>query len=278
MTPQAKNFSGGKEPDAGLRKRYAKGKLQQEAQRASATVSECDQLLARLRKLGASGSGSKLLDLGCGTGRLTIPLAKRGYDVYGTDINSDVVSIARDKAQEGNVSAHFTVAQAETLPFSDDIFEICIADSVLEHVADWKKTLDEVARVLKKGGIAYFDAANAFCPIPTEVKYIPFYGLIPGRLRRWITSVLVARCPSLVGYSPTPAQHWFTPTGLRKALSRAGFNRSWDLFDITTKDDIPPRYRFASPLLILLKKIPRLYVRDVAHLPLSAVRLFCQKG
>jgi ubiquinone/menaquinone biosynthesis C-methylase UbiE len=274
------DFSGkGKgQADAEGRKRYTERKLQQEAQRGSAAASECEQLLVYLCRLKASGLVSKVLDLGCGTGRLTIPLAERGYEVHGTDINSDVIDLARDRAQKGHVFAHFAVSRAEQLPFNDGVFDVCIVDSVLEHVADWKRTLDEVARVLKKGGIAYFDVANALCPFPTEVKYIPFYGLIPGRIRRWITDIIVARFPRLVEYSLTPAQHWFTPTGLRKALSRAGFTQSWDLFDVATKNEIPPKYRFASPLLPLLKKIPRLYIRDIAHIPFSAVRLFCRKA
>jgi ubiquinone/menaquinone biosynthesis C-methylase UbiE len=272
------NLSREHETNTGLRRRYAEGKLQQEAKRPSTAASECEQLLARLRRLEAGGLGSKVLDIGCGTGRLTIPLAERGYDVCGTDINRDVIDIARDKGRKSKVSAHFVVAQAELLPFSNGVFDICIVDSVLEHVTDWKKTINEVARILKTGGIAYFDAANALCPFPTEVKYIPCYGYIPKRIRRRITNFVTTRFPSLVEYSPTPAQHWFTPSGLRKALSRAGFKRSWDLFDIMTKDEIPPKYRFAGPLLPLLKKTPHLYFRDVACLPLPAVRLFCQKG
>lgn len=277
MTPVGENFSRKNEASIELRRRYAEGKLQQEAQWARTAASECEQLLVCLRRLEPGDPGSRILDLGCGTGRLSIPLAEKGYDVYGTDINRDVVDIARDKAQKRKVPAQFMVARAELLPFSNGVFDMCIVDSVLEHVADWKKTIDEVARILKTGGIAYFDAANALYPFPSEVKYIPFYGYIPERIRCWITSILVARFPSLVGYSPTPAQHWFTPTGLRKALSKAGFKRSWDLFDVMTKDDIPPKYRFAIPLLPLLKKIPHLYIRDIAHVPLSAVRLFCRK-
>jgi 2-polyprenyl-6-hydroxyphenyl methylase/3-demethylubiquinone-9 3-methyltransferase len=277
MVMVGEDFRQRNEDSDSFRKRYAEEKLQEQARRAGAAASDCEQLLTYLRRLGASGPGSKVLDLGCGTGRLTIELAERGYDIYGVDINGDVINIARNKTREKNVSAHFTVALAEFLPFSNGIFDICIADSVLEHVNDWKRTIGEVVRVLKPGGIAYFDAANALCPFPTEVKYIPFFGYFPGRMRQWMTNIIVARFPSLVDYSLTPARNWFTPTGLRKALSQVGFKQSWDLFDAVTKEEIPQRYRFARPLLPLLKKTPKLYIRDIAHFPLAAVRLFCQK-
>jgi ubiquinone/menaquinone biosynthesis C-methylase UbiE len=278
MIPITENFPRGNGCDEKIRRCYVERKLRQEFQQSTATTSECEQLLVYFDRLKSPGPGSRVLDLGCGTGRLTIPLAKSGYDVTGTDINGDVVNIARDKAKKENIFAHFTTSQAELLPFRNGVFDICIADSVLEHVKDWRKTIEEVGRILKPGGIAYFDAANALCPFPTEVKYIPFFGYIPKKIRSKITGLIVARCPSLVDYSPTPAQHWFTPTGLRKALFRAGFKQLWDLFDISTKDEIPPRYRFARPLLPLVKKIPHLYIRDITHLPLAAVRLFCRKG
>jgi 2-polyprenyl-3-methyl-5-hydroxy-6-metoxy-1,4-benzoquinol methylase len=278
MIPMHDNLTGKDSADSGYRKRYTEEKLQEQARKASAAASDCERLLTYLRRLKAPGPGSKVLDLGCGTGRLTVELAERGYNVYGADINLDVIGIAKDKANNRNVSAHFAIAQAEFLPFNSGVFDICVADSVLEHVADWKKTLAEVARVLKPGGIAYFDAANGLCPFPTEVKYIPCFGYIPAKIRRWITGIIVARFPSLVDYSLTPAQYWFTPTGLRKAVAELGFKKSWDLFDIVSRDEIPHRYRFASLCLPLLKKIPHLYFRDIAHFPLLAVRLFCQKG
>ena len=259
-------------------KRYAERKLQREARHPNKTNSECERLLVYLQRLGASGPGARVLDLGCGTGRLAVELAERGYDIYGMDVNSDFMDIAQDRARKKMVSAHFAVAAAELLPFGNGFFDICIVNNVLEHVVDWKKTLDEVARVLVPGGIAYFDAANALYPLPTEVKYIPFFSYIPGVIKQRILSVIVARFPSLVEYSPTPARNWFTPTGLRKALSKAGFNHSWDLIDIITKEEIPSKYRFASPLLPLLKKSPQYYVRDLAHFPLAGVRLFSRKG
>ena len=265
------------EASAEARRRYVERKLQRGARRPRASASECERLLVYLHRLEAPGPGARVLDLGCGTGRLTVEMAERGYDAYGIDVNSDFIDIGRNEARRRMMSTHFAVAAAELLPFRNGFFDICIVNNVLEHVVDWKKSLDEVARVTKSGGIAYFDAANALYPLPNEVKYFPFFPYIPSRLRRWILNLIVARFPKLVGYSITPARNWFTPTGLRKALSRVGFRHSWDLIDIITKDEIPPKYRFASPLLPLLKKSPRLYIRDLAHFPLAGVRLFCQK-
>jgi ubiquinone/menaquinone biosynthesis C-methylase UbiE len=267
----------GRSTDAETRKRYLEGKLRSEARRPDKAASECERHLRYLHRLGAAESGVRVLDLGCGTGRWTVEIAERGYDTYAIDINSDFVETTRDRARKKNVSAHCAVARAEMLPFSDGFFDIAIANNVLEHVADWKKTLDEIARVTKPGGMAYFDTVNALYPLPTEVKYIPFFSYIPGRIKQWLMDIIVERYPSLVSYSSTPARNWFTPTGLRKALSGVGFNNSWDLIDVITKEEVPVKYRFASRLLPLLKKIPRLYARDIAHFPVAGLRLFCRK-
>ena len=259
------------------RTRYAEAKVQAKSQQPAAVARACERLLMYLHRLGLTRRGSSLLDLGCGTGRLTVELAERGYGAYGVDINPDFIEIARNKARTRGVSAHFMTAPAERIPFDDKYFDICIVYSVLEHVADWKKTINEVARILKPGGITFFSTTHALYPLPNEVKYIPCLGYIPHRLRKRIIDVIAARFPKLFGYSLTPGRNWFTQTGLRKALFTVDLKQSWDIFDLINRQDIPPRFRFASWLLPLIKKLPYPYIRDIAHLPRPAVMLICQK-
>jgi ubiquinone/menaquinone biosynthesis C-methylase UbiE len=261
-----------------VRRRYAEGKLTREARRPSAAHQECERLLVYLRRLAAKEPGATTLDLGCGTGGLTVELATRGFDMYATDINIDFTEITQAKAKDRGATVQAVVAAAEELPFRNGTFDICIINNVLEHVVDWKTTIKEVARVIKPGGIAYFDAANRLYPLPNEVRYFPFFSYIPGKIRQHIMNIIVAHFPHLVDYSPTPARNWSTPTGLRKALARAGFTQSWDIFDIITEEEIPSKYRFARHLLPLIQKIPTLYVRDIAHFPLTGVRIFCRRA
>ena len=131
---------------------FVEAKVQQKDQAPDVARQECERILNYLHKLDFPQEGSRLLDLGCGTGRLTVELAERGYDAYGVDINVDFIDIAKDKANTRRVSTHFKAAQAEQLPFDDKFFDICIVFSVLEHVADWKKTVNEVARILESAG------------------------------------------------------------------------------------------------------------------------------
>ncbi len=95
----------------------------------------------------------RILDLGCGEGSGTFMLKKNiGNEskVYGIDINKK--NISRANKQYGK-KCKFVVATGENLPFKKNFFDEVHAREVLEHVANLPKTLSEINRVLKKGGL-----------------------------------------------------------------------------------------------------------------------------
>jgi len=51
--------------------------------------------------------GASLLDIGCGTGNMTLPLARRGYDMIGVDLSCDMLAVAREKAMEAGLDILF---------------------------------------------------------------------------------------------------------------------------------------------------------------------------
>ena len=92
-------------------------------------------------------AGRRTLDLGCGEGRLTRELRRRGHRVVGMDASATLVRAARD--EEDGVSL---VADGAHLPFNDDSFDLVIAYNVLMDLDDLPAALAEVARVLERGG------------------------------------------------------------------------------------------------------------------------------
>lgn len=96
--------------------------------------------------------GDKILDLGCGSGRDSIFLAKQGYDVWGIDISKEAIKKAKENFQAKNL--HFLVANAENLPFEDEFFDAIYSRWVLQFVP-LKKAASEIFRVLKNNGIAF---------------------------------------------------------------------------------------------------------------------------
>lgn len=98
--------------------------------------------------------GKKVLDIGCGTGRLMRKLLDKKAFVVGADISPGMLKIAKKKFRE----AEFVEADIENLPFKESHFDMVIASFVIVHLKDLRKAFDEVYRVLKPGGI--FIATN----------------------------------------------------------------------------------------------------------------------
>ncbi len=94
----------------------------------------------------------KILDVGCGTGVITLLLAKMGHDVTGVDISERMLERARDKAKSLAIPVKFEFGDAEDLPFKDEIFDVVINRHLLWTMLSPEKAIIEWRRVLKPEG------------------------------------------------------------------------------------------------------------------------------
>ena len=94
--------------------------------------------------------GRRVLDVGCGTGRLSSLLAERGAKVWGIDPSGEMLDEARTRAPQ---SAGFKQGRAEALPFRDGWFDRAVLWLVV-HLVDRSRSLPELVRVLGPGGRA----------------------------------------------------------------------------------------------------------------------------
>ena len=107
--------------------------------------------------------GDELLDLCCGQGRISIPLARNGIVVTGLDFSNDLLSIARSEALKSEVEIKTVEADMRDIPFEskfDAVINIFTALGYFESDAEDQKVLNAVAKSLKKGGLALFDLLN----------------------------------------------------------------------------------------------------------------------
>ena len=108
------------------------------------------------------GNGSRVLDVGCGTGTLAI-MTKQSHpetEVVGIDADSKILGIARAKAAKRDIKLTFDQGMADQLPYADSSFDRVLSSLFLHHLTTENKlhTLREVFRVLRSGG--RFDAVD----------------------------------------------------------------------------------------------------------------------
>ena len=143
----------------------------------------------------ASLRGRRVLDLGCGLGEYVRGFARHGAQAAGTDIAADRLREAARRVEETHTSGveGFLLAAGESLPFADGAYDLVVLNEVIEHVADDRATLREVARVLRPGGTCVIFAPNRLFPFETHGVYwggryifgnIPLVNWLPEAARR----------------------------------------------------------------------------------------------
>ena len=105
--------------------------------------------------------GKKILEIGCGTGVFTEKLAQTGAEIVAVDISSHLLSKAQEKISAPNV--HLLEADLENLPSLNNYFDAVVGVSILHHV-NIRKAIDEISRVLKRGGKVVFSEPNMLNP------------------------------------------------------------------------------------------------------------------
>jgi ubiquinone/menaquinone biosynthesis C-methylase UbiE len=105
---------------------------------------------------------TRFVELGVGTGRIALPLIDRGYDYTGVDISPQMMDKLRKKAGS-RPNLHLIEADVTSLPLPDAGFDVAITVHLLHLVPDWKKTLAEVRRTLRPGGV-YIEGSDGNLP------------------------------------------------------------------------------------------------------------------
>lgn len=106
-----------------------------------------------------------IIDLGCGSGEITVLLGREGYDVTGIDISSDMLSIAQNKAFDSGVDITFLnqdMTEFDVLDKADAVISSLDCINYLSCLNDVKKTFSCVYESLKPNGIFVFDINSEY--------------------------------------------------------------------------------------------------------------------
>lgn len=156
--------------------------------------------------------GKNVLDLGCGTGGISIAFKKEGANVIGLDnvsTNQLLIKIAKARAKEEKLDLIFCYGDGQQMPFRERIFDLIVCNDVIEHVTNQEKIAKEISRVLKSDGILYMSSPNKYSL--TEIYRDGHYGLfgvvlLPRTLAKiYVTKIRKMEREYSVGHIPTYA-------------------------------------------------------------------------
>lgn len=110
--------------------------------------------VAELADKAGAGRGKTALDLGCGEGRHTILLARKGYDVTAFDLEPLALAKARAAVRKSGLRARYRAGDALDPDFDDGAFDLVLDYGCFHHVVtrDWPRYRRQIARILKPGG------------------------------------------------------------------------------------------------------------------------------
>ncbi|WP_372882170.1 bifunctional 2-polyprenyl-6-hydroxyphenol methylase/3-demethylubiquinol 3-O-methyltransferase UbiG [Psychromonas sp.] len=104
--------------------------------------------------------GLRLLDIGCGGGLLSEPMARLGAEVVGADAAARNIPVAKIHAEKAGLSIDYRHTMAEALVDEGEQFDVILNMEVIEHVADPQVFLNACAALLKPGGLMICSTIN----------------------------------------------------------------------------------------------------------------------
>lgn len=179
-------------------------------------------------------NNANILELGCGTGRFLPFLSKKGFQLTGIDISTGMLEVAKERIKTEGIS-EVTLIKNEPGPllFYANTFDAIYSILVINLIKDYQNTFQEVARILKPGGLFVFSVPNL------SSIYFPV-GLFVNQRGRTTTS-------NASGYRYS---HWFTKTEIRKSLKSAGLaieEVRGQPFTVTMREGVSPiKGKFSS--------------------------------
>lgn len=150
----------------------------------------------------------RVLVVGTGTGAESIVLGQRGADVYGLEPNHDALTILKLKSAVRGIDAdHFVSAMAEDIPFPDEYFDFIYCFTVLEHVQDVARSIDEMIRVCRTKGYVFLSMPDYRFPyeghyklrmIPLAPKFVQrIFFMLRGRYTKFFEGIQFLTEPAL---------------------------------------------------------------------------------
>jgi SAM-dependent methyltransferase len=165
-------------------------------------------------------------DVGTGTGRAAIGLARAGARVVGLDASSEMLRVARARADRDHVSLELGVADAHHLPFDDRSVDAAVCLRVLMHAIDWRQCVRELCRVARWRVVVDYPSRASVAALESATRRLRQSLGARVEAYRVISDGEIARAFEGAGFRVISRHKQFVlPIALHKAIGRIGLTR-----------------------------------------------------
>ena len=184
-------------------------------------------------------SNNRILDIGCFNGIFLKGAKDLNWEVYGTEVSSDVIKHAVQNTDGGDIR----YGELEEINYPDNYFDVIVLLDVIEHLPDPYKTVKEINRILRPGGLLYFDTPN-FNSLERYIVGKKLHTIFPWHF------------------------YYFTPSSVKNLLKQSGFAKidcissgfgTFSIYDpledLFKKGNISNKSKRKSNIILKLKKI-----------------------
>jgi SAM-dependent methyltransferase len=113
-----------------------------------------------------------VLDVGTGTGRAALLMARGGAKVTAVDASNEMLAVARQRAADEGVTVRFLVGDAHALEFPDRSFDVAVSLRVIMHTPLWQQCLAELCRVAERLVIVDYPSAHSFAALESIARRV----------------------------------------------------------------------------------------------------------
>lgn len=169
------------------------------------------------------GQGARVLDMGCGAGRIALPMAAAGLVVTGVDSDAAMLAEASRNAAAAGLDLEAIHGDITAMPLPDDHFNAVLSINVLHLVPAWQQALAEAMRVMRPSGL-FIQGRDWLDPDSCA-----------GRMRTRMREIVLTLEP---GLRPTAAA---SPMVMAQALAQAGGSNEPDITAATWHTALSPQ-------------------------------------
>ncbi len=170
--------------------------------------------------------GRRVLDVGTGTGRAAIALAKRGALVTGVDASAEMLEVAGRRARDAGALVTFARGDAHRLDFPDREFDSVVCLRVLMHTPDWRASLRELCRVASNRVVFDYPSLYSAAALQALVRRVTRTMDPAVEAYRVFSPRAVARVVAGAGFTITAEHRQFVlPIALHKRLNSETWTR-----------------------------------------------------